>query len=298
MSGGGGSSTKYKSSKEQQQIMRAALPFIESLGDVGIAQTYQPDQGAPMLGRGLTNIPRPEMYGAAKRPYDVGSYMVGQLPQRPSGMMPTKEWYQSIDPSVKAGLAAPYEDAMQGLKEQMGARGQVGGAGTAWSGTSAAAMGKLASEQARNVGLQAWQMSAPEREARMVEYGAGVQRSRDIGQRNRDVWGAGLERERSVWADERERARQQYAANVRQQELGVRQRMADLDVQREAWRRPMGLLGQVGHAMPTGITEQGQPFSSSVLAPAATGAGIGSYFGPYGALAGGAIGGIAGLVSK
>jgi hypothetical protein len=50
--------------------------------------------------------------------------------------------------------------------ETLGGHGQLGSARGGYSGAAGAALGQLAAKGAQNVGLQAWQMTAPQ----MMDY--------------------------------------------------------------------------------------------------------------------------------
>jgi hypothetical protein len=164
MSSGGGSEVKYSSSPEQQKIMQALLPMLQSQGAYGQERYFggQPQQGAPSMNGVLTG----------QQMYDIPD---------PTMAMPTSQWYNSIAPEVKAGLYAPWVEAGQGLQEQMGSRGQMGSAGSFHTGAYGAAAGELAGNAAQNVGMQAWNMTAP---MAQNAWNANLQR-------NQQAYGAG-----------------------------------------------------------------------------------------------------------
>jgi hypothetical protein len=80
-------------------------------------------------------------------------------------MMPTKQWYNSMDPSVKAGVMAPWQDAAGALKEQMASMGQLGNPSAGISGQGATGLGELWSRAGKDMGLQMWNMSQPAMQA-------------------------------------------------------------------------------------------------------------------------------------
>lgn len=200
MSSGGGSKVQYSQSPEQRQIMQSTLPMFQGLAQYGQERYFggQPNMGAPSMAGVLSSQPM----------YDIPD---------PSMAMPTANWYNSIAPEVKAGLYAPYIEAGQGLMEQMGARGQTGGASTGYTGAAGAAMGELAGQAARDVGLNAWQMTSP-----MAMAG----------------WNAALNR------------------NMQGYNVGQQERMADYNTGMEVWRRPMQTLNYMGQGMPQAYAQQ------------------------------------------
>ena len=88
------------------------------------------------------------------------------MPDVPPPVMPSAGWFNSIAPEVKQGLWEPYREAGQQLGETFGSRGQQGSQRGGPSGTYGAAMGSFAADASKNVGLQAWQMTAPQ----MMDY--------------------------------------------------------------------------------------------------------------------------------
>lgn len=98
----------------------------------------------------------------------LGLYDVGPAPSAPTYnvvnpemMMPTQQWWNSLSPNVKSGLYAPYQEVGQQLIETLGGRGAVGSPRAGYSGAAGAALGELGSNAARDVGMQAWQMTSP-----------------------------------------------------------------------------------------------------------------------------------------
>jgi len=84
------------------------------------------------------------------------------MPTVPGPVLPTQEWYQGIAPEVKAGLWAPYQEAAQQLGETFGSQGQQGSQRGGPSGAYGAAMGTFGAQAAKDVGQQAWSMTAPQ----------------------------------------------------------------------------------------------------------------------------------------
>ena len=91
---------------------------------------------------------------------------VPAMPDVPPPVMPSAGWFQGIAPEVRQGLWEPYQEAGQQLGETFGSRGQQGSARGGYSGAYGSAMGSFAADAAKDVGLQAWQMTAPQ----MMDY--------------------------------------------------------------------------------------------------------------------------------
>lgn len=221
MSGGGGSSdVEYTQSPEARQALNAILPLIQGLGQYGSQRYFggAPNMGAPSMSGVLTDQPM----------YDIPN---------PATAMPTKDWWNSLDPGVKQGLYAPYEEAGQMLGEQMGGRGQLGSATGGYSGAYGAAMGELAGQAANNVGLSAWQMTAP---------------------MAMNAWNADLNRNMNAY-------------NVGQQE-----RMGDYNTSMNVWGMPQQLLGQGNQYMPQAYVQPNSNQFGGALSGAMMG-GMGMY---------------------
>ena len=89
-------------------------------------------------------------------------------------LQPTKDWYENLSPEVMEGIRAPYEDQGMQLMETMGFKGMGGSPRGGMSGSSGVAAGTFAEEASRNIGMQAWQMTAP---GAQMQYGAELQRN-------------------------------------------------------------------------------------------------------------------------
>ena len=246
MSSGGGGSTTTKSSHETKKILNALYPMIQQLGQTGVQSLQQPTLGAPSMQGVLTSQPM----------YDIPN---------PSTAMPTQQWWESLDPGVKAGLYAPYEEAGDRLVGRLNAMGSLGNARGGVSGAAGSALGELESQAAKNIGLNAWQMTSP---AAMMDWQAQL-------------------------------AQNQQAYNVGQQE-----NLADYNAQMQAWQMPFSLLGQTPAYLPQTIVQPGSPnpiggmFSGALGGAAAggmVGSEIGAIGGPWGAVGGGLLGGLGGL---
>jgi hypothetical protein len=209
----------------------------------------------------------PSMSGVltGQQMYDIPGYDLAN----PSMAMPTADWWGSLAPQVKAGLYAPYVEAGQGLMQSLSRGGQLGSPTAGYSGATGVAMGRLAGEAAKNVGLNAWQMTSP---AAMSAYQAE-------NQRNQNMWGAGLQRNISAYG------------------AGQQERLGDYNTQMQVWNRPYEtMMGMTGMAMPQAYAQPQSNQWGGALSGAMMG-GMGMYgmtgSAGYGAL-GAAGGGLAG----
>jgi predicted lipid-binding transport protein (Tim44 family) len=242
MSSGGGSKVEYSQSPEQRQIMGAVMPLFQGLSEYGQSRYFggAPQMGAPSMSGVLTGQPM----------YDIPD---------PSMAMPTANWFGSLSPEVKAGLYAPYMEAGQGIAEMMGARGQMGSGSSGHTGAFGAAMGELAGQAARDVGLNAWQMTAPAAQA---------------------GWNANLMRNQ-----------QAYGA-------GQQERLGNYNTAMNVWGMPMQTLNYMGQGMPQAYAQpQSNPMGGMFSGGLMGGLAGGSMFGFPGAMIGGGLGGLAGLFS-
>jgi len=243
MSGGGGSSdVEYTQSPEARQMLESIMPFVQGLSQYGQQRYFG---GAPQMGA-------PSMQGVltGQQMYDIPN---------PATAMPTNDWWNSLDPGVKQGLYAPYQEAGQQLMEQMGSKGQMGSARPGYSGAAGAAMGELAGQAANNVGLSAWNMTGP-----MAQ----------------NAWNADLTRNMNAY-------------NVGQQE-----RMGDYNTQMNVWGMPQQLFGQGSQYMPQAYVQpQSNQFGG--MMGGATMGGLAGYQlgGGWGAGLGALGGGLAGYYS-
>lgn len=110
--------------------------------------------------------------GGNQGPGNMFDYMQGLGIQQPDATMltPTQDWWNNLSPEVMAGIEAPWIDAENQLAERLGS----GGGGSAmggWSGNSAAGFGKFFSDKAGDMGLQAWNLTAP---GAALQYQTGV----------------------------------------------------------------------------------------------------------------------------
>ena len=245
MSGGGGSSdVEYTQSPEARQMLQAIMPLVQGLGQYGQQRYFggADQMGAPSMQGVLTGQPM----------YDIPN---------PATAMPTNDWWQSLDPGVKQGLYAPYEEAGQMLGEKFGAQGQQGSARGGYSGAYGAAMGELAGQAANNVGLSAWQMTGP-----MAQ----------------NAWNADLNRNMNAY-------------NVGQQE-----RMGDYNTQMNVWGMPQQLFGQGNQYMPQAYAQPQSNQAGGAMSGAMMG-GMGMYGmsggNPYMSGLGALGGGLAGYFS-
>ena len=250
MSSGGDSTVEYTQSPEQRQVLQATLPMLQGLGQYGMERYFSgaPNMGAPSMQGVLTSTP---MYDIPTG-YDIPGRTIGGYGiTDPTGAMPTADWWGSLSPNVKAGLYAPYVEAGQGLLEAMGSKGQLGSPTGGYSGSTGVALGELAGQAAKNVGLNAWQMTSP---ALMATLGASNVRNRDIWSAQtgagRDIWQADLARSMGMWGEDLARNRLGYQQRI-QESLG------DYGTAMDVWQRPFQAMGMMPAGMPQGYIQGG-----------------------------------------
>ena len=127
----GGSNTEYVQSKEQKAMYKLMLPWMQKMFsgedtyDIGEAPTYSG--------------------------YDI--------PDTKS-MMPTSNWWDTLDTDVKAGIMQPYQEGSKQLGEQLlsyGGGSQTGGA----SGSMAAGLGSYWADASPQMAKEGWSMVSP-----------------------------------------------------------------------------------------------------------------------------------------
>jgi hypothetical protein len=238
---GGQPDVRFKPSHQQNWIFKQLQPIIEGLGLMGEEQLGMPGMGMPSA---------PRMPSAAGVPlYDVPDI---------STMMPTYNWWGDISPEIREGIRAPYEDASLQMMEQMGARGQIGGESTPYSGTGQAALGEFWADAGTGMAQQGWSMVSP---ALRQGWQAGLGR-------NITGYQAGIQ----DWQSEKDRLLQDYTS------------------QKQAWGMPFELLGLTQATMPYPVVSQ-QPNYLGGLVGAGAGAAMGgAALGPWGAVGGGLSG--------
>lgn len=105
------------------------------------------------------------------------NFMQGNFPQMydlPNQVGPTTDWYNNIAPEVRQSLWEPAQEGGQQMMEAMGAKGQIGSAGSPISGSAQTGMGKLFSDYSQGIGGQAWNMMQP---GMMADYNAQLGRN-------------------------------------------------------------------------------------------------------------------------
>lgn len=104
-----------------------------------------------------------------------------------SSMMPGKNWWEDLDPNIKAGIREPYKDASKQMLEVMGAKGQVGSASSPYSGSSQTATGKFWEDAAGGMAQQGWGMVSP-----ALQQGWGAQLAQNQGQYGQEMMPYGM----------------------------------------------------------------------------------------------------------
>jgi len=193
--GGSSSKVSYRQSPEQRKVGESVYPLIQQM--YGRAGRGEGAWDVPDMPSAMENMP--SMQGALS---GVPMYSIPQAQQ------PTQDWWNNVSGDVKQGLWAPYKEAGAQLSEMMGGQGQWGSMRGGPSGAAGAAMGKIASEGARQVPLQAWQMG---QEGRMSEWNAQLGREQqDYGNRLREAtadfgrYGMDYQNKLTQWGKEQE----------------------------------------------------------------------------------------------
>ena len=96
-----------------------------------------------------------------------------------SSMMPGENWWEDLDPNIKAGIREPYTDASNQMLEVMGAKGQTGSAVSPYSGQSQTATGKFWADAGTGMAQQGWGMVSP-----ALQQGWGAELNRNMTQGN------------------------------------------------------------------------------------------------------------------
>ena len=96
---------------------------------------------------------------------DVGPqpYVSPEMPQIPGieGMMPTKGWYEGIEPGIKEAVWQPYMEGADVLKEQLGGIGALGNQRAGMSGAAADVFSDYFQDSSSKVTKSLWDMTAP-----------------------------------------------------------------------------------------------------------------------------------------
>jgi len=108
------------------------------------------------MGGGL-GYPIPDPYELASMSGALQGY---NLPDA-STLMPTRSFFESIDPSVMEGMNMMYDDSRNQMFETLGASGLGGSARGGFSGTAGAALGEFQANKARNMMTDLFNMSLP-----------------------------------------------------------------------------------------------------------------------------------------
>lgn len=109
---------------------------------------------------------------------------------------PTEGWMGSIDPGIMAGITEPWTDLGNQFMEQLGAQGQLGNPRAGISGAAGRAFAdEIAAKAATAIPLQAWQMlSAPMQQEAMMDYGAIQNQQQQNFQQAMNLYNAQLQR--------------------------------------------------------------------------------------------------------
>ena len=144
--GGGTTVTEYQS-PEQKEIYAQFIPIMQKL-----AASAQGGPAAYDIPQYPTAPTAPSMQGVLS---GTPQYQIPNIQQ----MMPSQQWYSDLSPEVMAGIRAPYEDASKQLTESLGYSAGSPMAGA--SGVLGGSQAKFWEYAGRNMGQQAWNMTAP-----------------------------------------------------------------------------------------------------------------------------------------
>jgi hypothetical protein len=276
--GSSGTKTTYTSSPEQQQLYSTLLPMISAMANQGVNNLGQSNFGMP-------NAPTaPSMSGVLSgvSPYNIPSYNIPNI----KNMMPTKSWYDSMSPDVKAGVWAPYQEGANALQEQLGSIGGLGNQRGGVSGAGAAGLGNYYAKSAPNAAMSLWNMSQPAMQA-------GWQA--ELGQ---NQWGANQQLAQNQLGYQN----QITEAQTNFQNL-MNQQQQDYAMQKTAWGLPWALTGMTPSTFSQGITTQPSSPYGSMFGGMLTGGMMGGMMGQqtgmgsgYGAAGGGLLGGLSGVM--
>jgi len=260
--GKGGGDISYESSPEQAQLFKLLQPLIEGVSEYGMHNMYRPmverlfggggGKWNPMGGKSMDAGPFSPNLGAPSAPTlpSMQGVLTGVPPYNiPSAknMMPGANWWADLDPSVKAGISAPYQDASKQLAEQLGAKGMTGSQASPYSGQAQAGMGQFWADAAPSMAQQGWGMVAP---ALQSEWGAQLGR-------NQMGYQQGLQESMTDYQNQ------------------IKQMQSDYGTAMQAWQMPFSLMGMTPQTLPTGIMQpqSGLDFGGGLLGGASMGLG-------------------------
>jgi hypothetical protein len=135
--------TKTISSPESQAALEAFMPALRRIGE------------AATKGKQLYEVPQAPLVD-----YNPGQYA------------PSAGWFSGLDPSITQGMWEPYNQGANQLAEQLSSFGGLGSARGGVSGMGAAGLGKFWENASQNVGMNAWNMMGPTREAQAAQTSA------------------------------------------------------------------------------------------------------------------------------
>jgi hypothetical protein len=92
------------------------------------------------------------------------NFMGGNMPQQydvPGMIQPGQGWFSGLDQDIQKSLWEPAREGGLQMMEAMGAKGQIGSAGSPISGSAQTGMGRLFADYSQGIGQQAWNMMLP-----------------------------------------------------------------------------------------------------------------------------------------
>jgi hypothetical protein len=212
---------------------------------------FQLHGGGQFGGQFAPNLGAPSAPGLPSMQGVLSGVPMYDVPQQPTydipdvrSMMPGATWWGDLDPSIKAGIRAPYEDASQQLAEQLGAKGMTGSGASPYSGQAQAGLGQFWADAAPAMAQQGWGMVAP---ALGAGWGAELSRNQ-FGLQNQ--WAANLQRNQLGYE-------QGIQENLTDYQNQIKQLQSDYATSMQAWQMPYGMMGMTPQLLPTGILGSG-----------------------------------------
>lgn len=279
------------------------FPLFKKIIDAGMNGTPLYDipkyPGAPKMPSAQGMLSDEKMYAVPH--YNVGTYDVGKYNTPSVGkMMPSKGWIDRLDPGIKEGLWAPFQEANKQMVESMG--DSAGAASGGWTGAGGVAQGQFWEDAGKDFGTQAWGMVSP---ALQRGWEAELGRSRDIWEaelgKDRDIWGANLQKRQWDTQQQLQKRMQDYKNRLDENRMDYSNWMTKLGQdyagQQRMWETELNRNTAPFSLVPSYYgAASSSPFYATPQQPSPWGTAIGSIAGyvlggPFGANIGSSLGG-------
>jgi hypothetical protein len=220
MGGGkGGGTTTVSMPSESKALYNELLPVLRktsqaALGNLplyNLPANYPTAPTAPDLSKYIGDIPTQYAMGWHTPNLKVAEY---------NAVVPTKDWWSNLTPSIKQGIMQPFEEGSERLREQLNKVGQLGSARGGVSGVGATGMSNYWADAMPKASLTGWQQYAPGMMAKsqadfMAQNEANRAMWQDLVGTNRAVWQLGVQNRQQVgmgnYQAEMNRLLQKYA---------------------------------------------------------------------------------------